>query len=158
MQRRQLLETGVIAMPLAALGLGSLLPARATAAVTARAWPQAAFHAEALDAAIAELFGERDVHDSAQITLTAPDVAENGRVVPVEVAADLPGVETITLLSDGNPYPLLARAHLTPAVAPRLSIRVKLGQSANLMALVEADGTLYRATRAVKVTAGGCSG
>jgi sulfur-oxidizing protein SoxY len=78
--------------------------------------------------------------------------------VPIEVAADLPGVETMTVLSDGNPYPLLARAHVTPAIAPRVSIRVKMGQSANLIALVEADGKLYRATRAVKVTAGGCGG
>jgi len=158
MQRRKLLETGCIAMPLAALGLGALLPARARAAATAHAWPERAFHAEAVDAVVAELFGDRNAEDSARITLTAPDVAENGRVVPIEVAADLPGVETMTVLSDGNPYPLLARAHVTPAIAPRVSIRVKMGQSANLIALVEADGKLYRATRAVKVTAGGCGG
>jgi sulfur-oxidizing protein SoxY len=158
MQRRQLLEIGFVSMPLAALGFGGLLPVHARAAAAPHAWPDRAFHAEAVDAAVADLFGDRSAEDSEQITLTAPDVAENGRVVPVEVATDLPAVETITLLSDGNPYPLLARAHMTPAVAPRVSIRVKMGESANLIALVEAEGKLYRATRAVKVTAGGCGG
>ena len=93
-----------------------------------------------------------------KVKLTAPDIAENGRVVPVEVAIDLPAPKALVLLSDGNPFPLLARAHFTPDVEPRVSIRVKMGQSANLIALVEADGNLHRATRAVKVTAGGCGG
>jgi sulfur-oxidizing protein SoxY len=158
MQRRELLETGAMAAAMATVGLGGLLPTRARADNTAHAWPARAFHADAVDAAIAELFGDRDTEESERITLTAPDIAENGRVVPVEVAADLPGVETMTVLSDGNPFPLLARAHVTSAVAPRVSIRVKLGQSATLIALVEADGKLYRGTRAVKVTAGGCGG
>ena len=158
MQRRELLETGFMAAAMVAVGIGGLLPARARSDIAPDVWPERAFHAEAIDAAIAELFGDRSAEDSARITLTAPDIAENGRVVPVEVAADLPGVGTITVLSDGNPYPLLARAHITPAVAARVSIRVKLGQSANLIALVEASGKLYRATRAVKVTAGGCGG
>jgi sulfur-oxidizing protein SoxY len=158
MQRRHLLEIGFSAIPLATLGLGALLPTRARSAVTPHAWPESAFHAEAVDAAIADLFGDRAAEDSMRITLTAPDIAENGRVVPVEVETDLPGVETMTILCDGNPYPLLARAHVTPAVAPRVSIRVKMGQSSNLIALVEAEGKLYRATRAVKVTAGGCGG
>jgi sulfur-oxidizing protein SoxY len=160
MQRRTVLQTGLIAAPAAVLGFGGLLPARALAAAgpATDAWPDQAFHAEALDDAVAELFGGRDAEDTDRITLTAPDIAENGRIVPVEVAADLPAVQTMTLLSDGNPFPLLARARFTPAVAPRVSIRVKMGQSANLIALVEADGKLYRSTRAVKVTAGGCGG
>jgi sulfur-oxidizing protein SoxY len=153
MQRRDLLQTGLTTAPVAALWLAGLLPGRALAS-----WPVNAFHAEALDAVVADLFGDTVPEDTDRISLTAPDIAENGRVVPVEMAADLPGVETMTLLSDGNPFPLLARAHLTPAVAPRVSIRVKMGQSANLIALVEADGRLYRSTRAVKVTAGGCGG
>jgi sulfur-oxidizing protein SoxY len=158
MQRRRLLQTGITAAPFAALGLTGILPARALAATAAVGWPDAAFHAETLDAAIAELFGERSAKDSDRITLTAPDIAENGRVVPVEIATDLPDVRTMTVLSDGNPFPLLARAHVTPAVRPRVSIRVKLGQSANLVALVETDDALYRSTRPVKVTAGGCGG
>jgi sulfur-oxidizing protein SoxY len=153
MQRRHLLQTGLAAAPVAALGLSGFLPRQALAT-----WPADAFHAETLEKAIADLIGDRTPEDSDRIMLTAPDIAENGRVVPVEVATDLPGVETMSLFSDGNPFPLLARAHVTPAVAPRVSIRVKMGQSANLIALVEADGKLYRSIRAVKVTAGGCGG
>jgi sulfur-oxidizing protein SoxY len=160
MQRRTLLQSALVAPPAAALGLAGLLPARtmAKAGPPVDTWPDRAFHAEALDEAVAELFEGRDAEETDRITLTAPDIAENGRVVPVEVAADLPDLQTVTLLSDGNPFPLLARARFTPAVAPRVSIRVKMGQSANLIALVEADGKLYRTTRAVKVTAGGCGG
>lgn len=158
MQRRRLLQTGLTAAPLAALGLTGILPARALATTAAGGWPDAAFHAETLDAAVATLFGERSATDSDRITLTAPDIAENGRVVPVEIATDLPDVRTMTVLSDGNPFPLLARAHVTPALRPSVSIRVKLGQSANLIALVETDDGLYRRMRPVKVTAGGCGG
>jgi sulfur-oxidizing protein SoxY len=159
MQRRRLLVAGLATPPLAALAPAGLLPGRALAATAAAdAWPATAFNAETLDAAIAALFGDRSAEETDRISLTAPDIAENGRVVPVDVAVDLPGVRTLAVLSDGNPYPLLARAQVTPAVAPRVSIRVKLGQSANVIALAETDGGLYRATRAVKVTAGGCGG
>lgn len=157
MQRRRFLENGVAAAPILALGLGGLVPARTFGAGT-HAWPSNAFHAEDLDTAISELFGAAAAQDTDHIRLTAPDIAENGRIVPVELETDLPGARTMAVLSDGNPFPLLARAQVTPAVAPRVSVRVKMGQSANLIALVEADGGLYRTTRAVKVTAGGCGG
>jgi sulfur-oxidizing protein SoxY len=153
MQRRQLLRGSAAAAPLAALYLSGLLPRPLLAA-----WPDQAFHAEELAAAHTDLFGDRTVEDSDAIAITAPDIAENGRVVPVEVSIDLPAPERLALFSDANPFPLLAQAHFTAAVEPRLSVRVKLGQSANLIALVEADGKLYRASRAVKVTSGGCGG
>jgi sulfur-oxidizing protein SoxY len=152
MQRRHLLQGAAGALPLAALGLAGLpRPVRA-------AWPERAFHDQDLAAVEADLFGDRTPQDSDAVVITAPEIAENGRVVPVEVSIDLPAPRTLTLLSDANPYPLLARAHFTPAVEPRVSLRVKLGESANLIALVEADDGLYRAARAVKVTAGGCGG
>jgi len=153
MRRRALLKTTVQATALTALGAAGLLPRLGLAE-----WPTDAFHAEELDAVLTDLFGDQVATDSDKVKLTAPDIAENGRVVPVEVAIDLPAPKALVLLSDGNPFPLLARAHFTPDVEPRVSIRVKMGQSANLIALVEADGNLHRATRAVKVTAGGCGG
>ncbi len=78
--------------------------------------------------------------------------------MPVEVSITLPAATTLTRLSDGNPFPLLARARLTGAIDPWVATRVKLGQSARLIAVVEAEGGLYRASRPVKVTAGGCGG
>lgn len=153
MRRRALLKTTVHATALTALGAAGLLPRLALAE-----WPSEAFHAEKLDAVVNDLFGDQVATESDAIKLTAPDIAENGRIVPVEVAVELPSPKTLVLLSDGNPFPLLARAHFTGDVEPWVSVRVKMGESANLIALVEADGNLYRATRAVKVTAGGCGG
>ena len=153
MQRRQALTSAVSVTTLAALWAAGILPKIARAA-----WPGDAFQATQLKAAESLLFGEVAAEDTDQILITTPDIAENGRVVPVEVAITLPEPRTLTLLSDGNPSPLLARAYFTPGVEPRLAIRVKLGESSNLIALVEAGGKLYRQIKAVKVTAGGCGG
>jgi len=153
MKRRDLLQQTLTAAPLAALCAAGLLPVRLLAD-----WPQAAFDAEHLDEVQRLLFGVQAAEDSDRIKIDAPEIAENGRVVPVEVSIDLPEPQTLVLLSDANPYPLLARARFTPDVEPELSMRVKLGESANLIALVQADGGLYRASRAVKVTSGGCGG
>jgi sulfur-oxidizing protein SoxY len=137
----------------AGLWVAGILPRLSQAA-----WSAEAFQATDLAAAEGLLFGEVAVEDTDQIVITTPDIAENGRVVPVEVVISLPEPSTLTLLSDGNPSPLLARAHFTAGVEPRLAIRVKLGESSNLIALVESGGRLYRQTQAVKVTAGGCGG
>jgi sulfur-oxidizing protein SoxY len=153
MQRRTLLQAAGSAAQLGLLVGAGLVPTR-----TLGAWPEKAFEAEKLAEAQRLLFGDAAVEESDQITIEAPDIAENGRIVPVEVRTALPGAKSVTLLSDTNPAPLLARARFTPAVAPRISMRVKLGGTGNLIAIVEADGGLYRAARAVKVTAGGCGG
>jgi len=158
MQRRRLLQHGAAGLSLAALAGSGLLPRLLGAAEAPAGWPGEAFHAEQLDRVEALLFGSGAAQDSDAVLITTPDIAENGRVVPVEVAIELPRPRTLALLSDANPFPLLALTHFTPAVAPRVSIRVKLAESARLIALVEADGGLYRASRAVKVTAGGCGG
>ena len=153
MQRRNLLQVAAMAAPVSiALSVG-LIPRRLLAA-----WPADAFHAENLSAAEPLLFEGREVEDSDRITIEAPDIAENGRNVPVEVRTDLPGLQSMILLSDSNPFPLLARARFTPRVEPRLALRFKLGGTGTLVAVVEADGKLYRATRMVKVTSGGCGG
>jgi sulfur-oxidizing protein SoxY len=153
MQRRILLRAAASAAQLALLVGAGLVPTRILGA-----WPGQAFEAEELADAQRLLFGDGAIDDSDQITIEAPDIAENGRIVPVEVRTDLPGARSVTLLSDTNPAPLLAKANFTPAVEPRVSLRVKLGGTGRLIAIVEADGGLYRATRPVKVTAGGCGG
>jgi sulfur-oxidizing protein SoxY len=151
MQRRTLLGAALSAAQLSVLIGAGLVPRTLLGA-----WPQQAFEAESTSDAERLLFGERGIEPSDQIAITAPDIAENGRVVPVEVTSGLPDTTAITILSETNPTPLLARARLTPRVAPRIAIRVKLGGTGNLVAIVEADGRLHRARRTVKVTAGGC--
>jgi sulfur-oxidizing protein SoxY len=157
MQRRAVLKGGLSTVPLAMLAAAGLLP-RLSAASASSNWPSDAFNAEDLEQAERSLFSDVAVEDSDLIVITAPDIAENGRVVPVEIAVGLPNPQRVALLSDGNPFPLLAQAHFTLDVEPVVSVRVKMGESANLIALAEADGKLYRAMRAVKVTAGGCGG
>lgn len=149
MKRRTLLRSIAAALP-TVIGL---IPARLMAS-----WPADAFQNEDLGETERLLFGERTIEDSDRIQIVAPKIAENGRNVPVEVTTDLPGLESMTLFSDSNPSPLLARARFTPEAGPRLAMRFKLGGSGKLIAVVEAEGKLYRAALPVKVTAGGCGG
>jgi sulfur-oxidizing protein SoxY len=153
LKRRTLLQAAMATAPLSWLLSAGLVPRRLLAA-----WPADAFHAEKLADAQRLLFGDRVMEDSDQIMIEAPDIAENGRTVPVSVRIQLPAVTAVTLLSSSNPFPLLARAKFTPDVEPRLSLRFKLGATGKLIAIAEADGKLYQATRPVKVTSGGCGG
>ena len=94
------------------------------------------------------------------IAIHAPDVAENGANVPVEVAVSLPRVERVLLIAEKNLFPLLADARFAPdapiQVQPWLEVKVKLGETSRLRVIVQADGRLYTTTRSVKVIVGGC--
>ena len=97
--------------------------------------------------------------DKAQLlTLTAPEIAENGNTVPVEVAAD--GASAILLLAAGNPNPGVATFHFGPlSAASSASTRIRLAQTQDLVAVAKmADGSFAQASRSVKVTIGGCGG
>ena len=153
MNRRCLLRAALSAAQLSLLlGMG-LAPRHLLAA-----WPERAFNARGIADVEALLFGDREVEDSDQISIDVPDIAENGASVPVEVQVKLQAVKSLTLVAHSNPFPLLARAHFTPGVEPKIAMRVKLGGTGKLTAIVEADGSLYRAARRIKVTAGGCGG
>lgn len=153
MNRRNLLRAAAATASISLMVASGLVPRRVIAQ-----WPTAAFEAKKLTDAEGFLFGHKGVEESELILIKAPDIAENGRNVPVEIETSLPGATSVSLFSDSNPFPLLARAHFTPLVEPRVAMRFKLGGSGNLTAVVEADGKLYRGTRAIKVTAGGCGG
>jgi sulfur-oxidizing protein SoxY len=153
MHRRILLQAALGAAQLGVLLAAGLAPRRLIAA-----WPADAFHAEALGEAERLLFGDRPIEDSDGIRIEAPDIAENGRNVPITVETDLTPPFTLVLLADKNPTPLLARARFEASAAPSLSVRVKLGASGNLIAVAEQDGRLLRGVPPVKVTAGGCGG
>lgn len=91
-------------------------------------------------------------------TLGPPTIAENGRVVPVEVSTSLDNVQSISVVVEKNPRPLAAHFELTPGVVPELQSRIKMGQSSNVMVVVKTDSGLYSTTKEVKVTIGGCGG
>lgn len=122
------------------------------------AWPQAAFDGEDIGAVTNELYGTSEATDSDMVKLKAPDIAENGAVVPISVSTDMPNVESISILVDGNPNPLASTFELTENSVADVSTRIKMSKTSNVIALVKADGKVYKAVQEVKVTIGGCGG
>ena len=97
--------------------------------------------------------------ESKDVTITGPDIAENGAVVPVGASTSLPGVKRLLLLVEKNPSVLAAVFDLTDSVEANVSTRVKMGQSSNVYAVaMMADGKVLYARKEIKVTLGGCGG
>jgi sulfur-oxidizing protein SoxY len=122
------------------------------------AWSKDAFNATTADAALKDLLGSDTLEDSGKIRIKAPDIAENGAVVPVSVTAELDAVDSISILADQNATPLTATFDLGPGAEAYVSTRIKMGKTANVIAVVKANGKLYSAKKEVKVTIGGCGG
>lgn len=95
---------------------------------------------------------------SAAIQIRAPEIAENGAVVPIAIESTLPGTQSITLLVEKNPQPLAASFTIPAGTDPNISTRVKMGESSDVYALVKADGKFYMAKKEIKITLGGCGG
>ena len=149
--RRQMLKTSAtVAGLLAAAGL---MPGVAQAA-----WTQAAFDAKTL-AEAAKALGGGVPTESKDITITGPDIAENGAVVPVGVSTSLPGVKRLALMVEKNPSTLAAVFDVSDAVEANVNTRVKMGQSSNVFAVaLMNDGRVLYAVKEIKVTLGGCGG
>ena len=147
--RRKMMRMG--AGTIGALMTGMMWPLRAIAGTL-----EGAFKAKNVD----EVFKELGVSPtpSDQITLTTPDIAENGAVVPVAISSNLPKTEQIMVLVEKNPNPMAACFNIFDATEASVSTRVKVGQSCNVYAVVKADGKYYSAMRETKVTLGGCGG
>ena len=114
-------------------------------------------YASLTDDAIAELTGGAELGEGA-VTITAPEIAENGNTVPIEVSA--PGAVAITLYADGNPVPNVATFKFGPLSASRTaSTRIRLATTQDVVAIAEMeDGSFQKASANVKVTIGGCGG
>ncbi len=137
----------------ALLGAAGLLPQAAHAA-----WSSAAFDAKNLADAVKALGGGTPA-ESKDVTLTGPDIAENGAVVPVGAATALPGAKRLLLLVEKNPNVLAAAFDVSDAVDANFSTRVKMGQSSNVYAVaMMGDGRVLFAQKEIKVTLGGCGG
>jgi sulfur-oxidizing protein SoxY len=149
-RREVLVKSAQVASLLAAVGM---LPATAQAA-----WPQAAFEAKNL-ADLAKAMGGNAPVESADVTITGPDIAENGAVVPVGAATTLAGVKQLMLLVEKNPNVLAAVFNVTDGVDSAFNTRVKMGQSSNVYAVaLMNDGKMLYAGKEIKVTLGGCGG
>ncbi len=121
------------------------------------AWNQAAFGATTVADVLKGLGGTASTV-SKDVMMTAPDIAENGAVVPVQVTSMLPKTESIAILIEKNPNTLAAVFDIPAGTEPWVSTRVKMAQTSNVVALVKADGKFYAVTREIKVTLGGCGG
>ena len=152
--RRALLrQSAALAALMASAGL---VPGVARA--QAAAWNAAAFDAKSM-ADLTKALGMQAPSLSKDIALQAPDIAENGAVVPVGASSTLSGVKRLMLLVEKNPAILVASFDLTDSVDSAISTRVKMGQSSNVFAVaVMADGRTLFAVKEVKVTLGGCGG
>jgi sulfur-oxidizing protein SoxY len=92
------------------------------------------------------------------IKIKAPDIAENGAVVPVSISTEMADVESIALLAEGNNSPLVATFMMGAGGVPDVSTRIKMGKTSDVIAVVKAGGKLHSARKSVKVTIGGCGG
>jgi sulfur-oxidizing protein SoxY len=142
---------GVLGLFVAA---GVITPQEARAAQAA-ARNTAAFEAKNVGGVV-RAFGADAAARSDRITITGPDIAENGAVVPVSVSTTLPNVQMIALLVERNPLPLAAVFMMTPELEPFVATRVRLAETSDVHALVRADGRLHVAQRRISVTLGGC--
>jgi sulfur-oxidizing protein SoxY len=120
-------------------------------------YPEDAFKQKSEADAIKSLYG-KTAEKSDKVKLDAPEIAENGAVVPVSVSSSLPDVTSIAILVTENPNTLAAAYRILPGTAPSVSNRLKMAKTSNVIAVVEAGGKLYSATKEVKVTVGGCGG
>ncbi len=144
------LASGAIAT---ALGAGLLSPRHVLAA-----WPKNAFEAKSVQDALNGLYGSDLTKPSDAVSIKAPDIAENGAVVPITVSADLPNADSISIIAEKNGTPLAASYQLGAGTKPSISTRIKMGETSNVIAVVNANGKAYSARKEVKVTIGGCGG
>ncbi len=160
--RRAVLQssTGFSVMALAAanglFSTGAFAQTPAASKLVAE-WNKAAFDTKSLQATATALGGGPAI-ESREIIISAPDIAEDGRVVPLNVTSKLAKTEAIAILVEKNPNSLAANFAIPEGTEPFVKTAVKMGQSSNIHALVKADGKYYFATREVKVTLGGCGG
>ena len=126
--------------------------------VAAQEWNKNAFETKNLNDTVKALGGTTATESKDITFVNAPDIAENGAVVPVGVQSKIPKTEMIAILVEKNPNSLSASFMIPEGTEAVVSTRVKMGQTSNIHAVVKADGKFYFATKEVKVTLGGCGG
>jgi sulfur-oxidizing protein SoxY len=152
--RRQVIKAGggaALYSALASIGFFQANPAMASA------WKADWFSAKNVPDTL-KAMGIAAAPDSAEITITSPDIAENGAVVPVGIASKMPKTEMAALLVEKNPAMLAGFYEFTPDAVADVSMRVKMGQSSDVIAIVKADGKFFMSKKEIKVTLGGCGG
>jgi len=153
-KRRSLLKGSLaVGVMSVAAGAGLLTPQMVLAA-----WPQSAFDAKGVDAAMQALTGSGTLNASGDIEIKAPPIAENGAVVGVTVSTKLKNVDSISILVEKNANPLTSTWNLAANTEPFVGTRIKVAKTSSVIAVVKSGGKLYSKGREVKVTIGGCGG
>ena len=152
-QRRNVLKSGSGAALLSVLAAAGII----TPGVALADWNKAAFEAKSMADTLKAL-GATTPADSKDVQLTAPDIAENGAVVPIGVASTLPNVTMVAIMVEKNPTTLAASFTLPAGTEPNIQTRVKMGQTSNVFAVVKSDGKFFMTSKEIKVTLGGCGG
>ncbi len=149
-RRQHLQQSAIVAGMLASTGL---FPQFAHAAFN-----KAAFDAKSIADAL-KAYGAGAPSESKDVTITAPDIAENGAVVPLGASTSLPNVKQLLILVEKNPSSLVAMFNVTDSIDAAVSTRAKMGQSSDVYAVaLTTDGKALFAKKEVKVTLGGCGG
>ena len=148
-QRRTLMQFTALVGLMASAGLIT----KAEAAT----WNKAAFEAKTI-ADVEKVLGASGIQESDQVSLRAPDIAENGAVVPVGIQSDLEGITEAAILVKENPSALAAMFMLPAGAKPNVTTRVKMGQTSDVIAMVKSGDKWLMATKEIKVTLGGCGG
>lgn len=153
MKRRLLLKGSLAAGTIgAAVSAGLLTPGTVLAA-----WNKRAFEAKSVDAAL-KASGLDNGANSGDIKIKAPDIAENGAVVPITVSTKMAGVESVAIMAAGNNQPLASTYKLGKGADAYVSTRIKMAKTGSVIAVCKAGGKVFTNKKEVKVTIGGCGG
>ena len=137
--------------------LGALAAVLAKPLAALAAWTENAFGAKTPQEALKGI-GAANLTPSGEIVIEAPQIAENGAVVPIEITANIPGTTSIAVVLDKNPFPLAARFDFKEGALPFVKVNVKMAETSDVRVVASAGGRHYVATREIKVTIGGCGG
>jgi len=152
-RRTALKHAGAAGTLAAAFAAGLLRPEQ----VLAAGWNKDAFGSKSASDALKTL-GAANLTDSKEIVIEAPQIAENGAVVPIEISCNLPNTKSLAVMVEKNPFPLAAKFDFNEGAQPFVKVNVKMGESSNVRVVAEAGGKFYTAVKEVKVTIGGCGG
>ena len=126
--------------------------------LSAANWLASDFSHQAIDTTLTELFPEKTIQTSDKIHLKLPRTAENGSVVPITITSSIENIDTVYILSEKNPVPLIAKFTLTPDLETFIGARFKMKETCDVIVIVKAEDQYFQTRQKVKVTLGGCGG
>lgn len=134
-----------------AFALAFIAPMNAFAAM----WNKAAFETTKLNEAEKglEIYDEKP---SQEILITLPDKAENGAIVQVEVKSNIPNTETISILVEKNPTPLIAHFKFSNGAVPFVVTRIKMAETSDVKVVVKVGNQYFTNAKSVVVLENGC--